>query len=136
MSRFEGRVEHGALRSRQVRGAQTQRANQLMKAGKRQMRLGLHSGRAQHREATFARNASRHGEQPGFADSRLAVQDERPAATGGQASPAATLDSVKQRSQQLDLSVPADQRRRAARSDGHQRTILAARRTCVTNCVR
>jgi hypothetical protein len=107
-----------------------------MKARKRQMRLGLHSGRAQHREATFARKPSRHGQQPGLADSRLAGQDERPAATGGQASPAATLDSVKQRSQQLDLGVPADQRRGVARSDGHQRTILAARRTCVTNCGR
>jgi hypothetical protein len=107
------------------------------------MRLGLHSGRAQHREAAFARGRSRHGQQPGLADSRLAVQHERPAATGGQASsaatggqassaatggqasPAAILNSVEQRNQQLDLGVPAEQRLRATRSDGHQRTILA-----------
>ena len=100
--------------------------NQLMKARKRQVRLGLHSGRAQHREAAFARQSSRHGQQPGLADSRLPVQHERPAATGGQGSAAAAggqgsaaatggqanaaaiLDSVKQRSQQLDLGVPAN----------------------------
>ena len=77
---------------------ETQRAEQLMKARKRQMSLGLHSGRAQHREATFARKLSRHGKKPGLADSRLAVQHERAAAI-----PAA----IKQRSQQLDLGVPA-----------------------------
>src|SRR5713226_6537632 len=81
------------------------------------MRLGLHSGRAQHREAAFARKRSRHGKQPGLADSRLAVQYERAAAP---------LDSIKQRSQQLNLGVPTEQRPKVARKDGHQRTILAA----------
>ena len=69
----EGCVERGALRRGQARRAETQRANQLMKARKRQMRLGLHAGRAQHREAAFARQRSRRGQQaPGLADSRLA----------------------------------------------------------------
>ena len=133
----EGRVERGALRRGQVRGPEPQRANQLMQARERQMRLGLHSGRAHHREAAFARRRGRRGQQPGLADARLAVQHERPAAAGGQASsaaaggqasPAAATDAVKQRGQQLDLGVPADQRPRVTRGDGHQRTILAGRR--------
>src|SRR5260221_769165 len=75
------------------------------------MRRGLHSGRAEHREAAFACKRSRHGKEPGLADSRLAVQHERAAAI---------VDSIKQRSQQLDLGVPAEQRPGVARSDGHQ----------------
>ena len=107
-----------------MRQAGTQRVNQLMKARKRQVRLGLHSGRAQHREAAFARQSSRHGQQPGLADSRLAVQHQRSAAA---------LDSVKQRSQQLGLGVPAEQRPGVTGSDGHQRTIFPA--TCVKKSV-
>ena len=140
--RSEGRVERGTLRRGQVRHAGPQRANQLMKPRKRQMRLGLHSGRAQHREAALTRQSGRHGQQPGLADARLAVQHERPAAAGGQASPAAAggqaspaaiLNSVEQRNQQLDLGVPAEQRPGVTRSDRHQRTIFPA--TCVKNSV-
>ena len=92
-----------------------QRAEQLMKARERQMSLGLHSGRAQHREAAFARELSGHGQKPGLADSRLAVQHERAAAIA---------DAIKQRGQQLDLGVPAEQRPGVAHSGRHQGTIL------------
>jgi len=39
---------------------------------------------------------------------------------------AATLDSIKQRSQQLDLGDPTKQRPKVACSNGHQRTIFSA----------
>src|SRR5260370_4719891 len=117
LAQSEGRAGRGGLCRGQVRRAETQGANQLMKARKGQVRLGLHPSRAQHREAALARKPSRHGQKTGLAGSRLAVQHERAAAT---------LDSVKQRSQQLDLGVPAEQRPRVAPSDRHQRTILAA----------
>jgi len=69
-----------------------------------------------HREAAFARERSRRGQQPGLADARLAVQHERAAAT---------LDSIEQRSQQLDLGVPAEQRRGVAPQRSTSETILA-----------
>ena len=76
----EGRVEHGTLRRGQVRHAEPQRAKQLVQARERQMRLGLHPGRDQHREAAFARELSGHGQEPGLADARLSGQHERGAA--------------------------------------------------------
>ena len=70
-----------------------------MKAREGQMSLGLHSGRAPHRDTAFARAPGGHGQKPGLADARLAEQHERAAAIA---------DTVKQRSQQLDLGVPAE----------------------------
>jgi hypothetical protein len=105
-----------------------QRAEQLVKARKRQMSLGLDSGRVQHREPALTGSLSRRGQQPGFADSRLAVQHERAAAI---------TDAIKQRGQQLDLGVPAEQRPGMARSDRHLQNHPPPRpraaSTCVTN---
>jgi hypothetical protein len=130
LAQSEGRVEHGALGGRQVRHAETQRTQELMKAGERQMSLGLHPGRADHREAALARRRGRRGQQPGLPDARLAVQHERAAAAG---------DPVEQRGQQLDLRIPAEQRSgitRSARHQAHPRSAPADRKTCVRNCVR
>jgi hypothetical protein len=93
----EGRVKRRAQRCGQFRRAKTERAKQLVKAGERQMRLGLNPGRAQHRAAAFAGGRGRCGQQPGLADSRFAGQHQRRAAG---------LDPVKQRSQQFDLGIP------------------------------
>ena len=117
LAEAEGRVERGALHGRQACSAQTHRAKQLMQARESQMSLGLHSGRAQHREVAFACERGRLCKQPRLADPRLTPQDNCAAAVS---------DSTEQRRQQLDFGFPTEQRRKVDRRSGHEGTILAA----------
>jgi hypothetical protein len=48
-----------------------------MQCGERQLRLGLHGRRCEHRHASLTRISQRLREQAGFSDPRLSEQHER-----------------------------------------------------------
>lgn len=88
------------MRGGQVGDARTDRAQQLMHAGERQVSFSLDAGRLQHSDVSLTSKADGLGKQTGLADPRLAVEHQR--ASRG-------VDAVQHPDQEPHLGVPAEQ---------------------------
>ena len=95
----ERRQERRALGRRELRGAAEDRAQQLVQARERQVRLGLDAGRPQHLHLARGRALGHRGQQRGLADTRLAAHDERAASIA---------HPVDERREQCDLAITAE----------------------------
>ena len=113
----ERSVEHGALSGKQAGCVITDGAQKLVQTREGNVGLALHPRRAQHRDASFARERRRLCQHAGLADARFAAQHERAAAA---------FDLIEQRPQQLRLGVSAEKRPSViARHGEHGRRTLS-----------
>ena len=126
VSEAERSVEHGAVSGEQAGCVVTHRAQELVQTRERDVGLGLHPRRSQHRDVAFARERRRLRQQAGLADPRLAAQHERAAAA---------FDPIQQRRQQLRLGVSAEEWPSVIARHGEHGTATLPQAQCLRDSI-